>query len=311
MITTTPTYGAVTTKHDDSPLHRTDAPMIKLSPGRPLRFLGSLVLLLSAAACVSSAKPTVDLPAGLSQPFALLKTTDFDSLRNAVIRYQRTCAKQQGFALGPGPIEDTTAGFILSPADFGYMSDDDARARGLHIGPLPITTAQPRLPEGANDALANCLQQANNLLGPAYQTLVDEYLDLHNQMTNDLSAKMESQITTADERVRRCVVSAGWHPLYPDKLGSESVSSAEMFGVALGSSEADARTGNLTYVPTPREIDLAMALQRCRSQLGTPQSLFAAAKQDQMPIVAKFEQQIMQINSDIVSVDRKALDVLV
>jgi hypothetical protein len=250
------------------------------------------------------------LPPGLSQPFALLHVAQFDGLFDAVNRYAERCAREAGFTVPAAPASSLATGLIVTLADFGYLSEAEARQRGVHPGPAVSHDAQSRPSEAANDAVTACVGQAEHKLGSTYARVRDQFLSVENQLSEAFHAAMEPKIVAADAAEARCVVNGGWQPALPDEVGSEDVSIAEVFGVPPGRTVDDASTGTQTYLPSPREVDLALALLHCRRTLDSPAQLLAAAKAAQLPIVGRYEQQILQLDGDIDGLARKAASVL-
>lgn len=252
---------------------------------------------------------TPSLPPGLSQPFALLHVKEAEALLDAVLAYGHRCAERRGFTLPPADTNDLTFGFILGPADLGERSEQEARERGLHPGPATIRS-YPRPGRAALDAEGACVVEAQKRLGRGYESFDERFTNLTNEMGEAFHAAFNPQLYAADAAEARCVVKRGWKPVRPNDVGSEDVSAYEVFGVPPGHTITDRATETETYIPSPREADLALAMLRCRRDLRIPQRLLAAAKAAQLPVVGRFEQQILEINREIDAYSRRAAAVL-
>lgn len=280
--------------------------------------MGLLPAIMLIAACgrgstrhvdTTAPAPVPTLPPGLSQPFALLHLQQFDGVTNALNAYAARCASRDGFTV-PAEQTDSTAGFIVTLPDFGAMTDDDARRRGLHPGP-PTTHVESSKPAAAAlVAVGNCEEAGRQRLGASFDQLERRVIELRNEMSDAYHAVMSPKIKEADAAEGRCVIQHGWSAPRPGDVGNEDVSAYEVFGVPPGQTVTDSADGMQTYLPSPREIDLALALLHCRRDLGLPQQLLAAAKATQLPIVGRYEQQILQLNADIDAMARKAATVL-
>lgn len=249
------------------------------------------------------------LPPSLSQPFALLHVQQYDSISNALMTHAEQCAARKGFEV-PHDWVDSANGFIVSLRDFGDLTEAELRAKGLHPGPPTTRSDAVRSSKAAEDVLAKCREDADRRLGPSYPETDARVTALMNEMTEPYFAAMASMLRESDRAEAECAVRHGWHPARPKDVGSEEVSIFEVFGIEPGRTVTSATHETQTYLPSPREVDLALELLRCSRTLGTPAKLLAAAKAAQLPIVARHEQQILQLNDDIDALARKAAAVL-
>ena len=252
-----------------------------------------------------SAAAAEPLPSGLSQPFALLHLEQVDSIDNALIAAANRCMTQHGYP-PRNDHADSTVGFIVTPADFGAMSDAQARRKGLRPGPVVSHLENDRPSQASSDAFGACVKAAEKRLPDSWQRLRERVADISNQMIDAFHAGFNPSLFAADKAEARCVVERGWTPARPNDVGSEQVSAYEVFGVPPGRTVVDRRAGTQTYIPSPREVDLALAMLHCRRDLGLPQKLLATAKRVQRPIAQKYEQQIAELNADIDAMARRA-----
>jgi len=260
----------------------------------------ALLLVAVTAGCGGGHKPvrTVTLPPGMSQAFELIDFASTDAAHLAEENFVRRCAANKGF---PEPAArtayDSSKDYLVSRETYGPLTEGDARREALHTGPLspPDAPKQIRPPIAELDARGKCIDEARARLGPEAAKTNEESLDLLNVLGNEFLDRLAPKIEASMVRERECVIGAGWKPVLPDKVTDANVGVSKVFGVQKGTTTEDA--GRTFYSPTPREIDLALALLKCRMDMHLPDELLEDAKQVQLEVVTKYEQRIGELNA--------------
>jgi hypothetical protein len=273
--------------------------------------------LLAVSACSSSpaapaARPvsTATAPAGAAQPFEMVHFAAKDAYDGAIWRYQVKCATARGFIVTDQPTYDSGSSLIQSADKLGDTTPEAARRDGLHTGPVPDPnwTPPPKPSAAVSTALTDCLNEAVTKLGHDTTKADDDFIALMNDLSNDFYTDFGPTLNDSFVEVNECVAAAGWKPTDQAKVTDPNVSPAQLFGVQTA---VDVTTnGRTSYTPLPREIDLALAMAKCRTNAKMTPRLLEVAIQLQTPIVAKYEQRIVQVNHDIDAAAARAAKVL-
>jgi hypothetical protein len=256
------------------------------------------------------AGPPPSLPPGLSQPFALLHVQQIDALTDLVNHYQDRCQAQHGHPADPAPYSDSTFGFIFTLADYGQLPEEVIRQRGFHPGPATTESDSRPVNRGDEQTQTACTKETDRRLGGSFAQFMESIIDLRNRLMDPFFAGMHTRLLESDAAEHRCAVKRGWTPVRPDDVDDPDASLFKTFGIPSGRMIENKAAGTQTYIPSPREVDLAVTLLHCREDLQIPQKLLAAAKQVQLSVIGPFELEILEINGQIDALLRKAGSVL-
>jgi len=257
------------------------------------------VLVVLTVGCASGQAPArpATLPPGMSQAFQLFDFASLDAATRAEATFVHRCAAKKGYPSPPPRPNDSSLLLLVSRETYGPLTEADARRQGLHTGPVspPDAPKQVRPPFAELKAFGDCVNDAEARLGPEAAKTNQESLDLINVLGNEMNDRLSPKVDASLVKERECVVAAGWQPSDRGKVDDLSVRLPELFGVELGMDREDA--GRTFYSPTPREIDLALALLKCRMDMHLPNELLEDAKQVQLEVVTKYEQRIREVNA--------------
>jgi hypothetical protein len=255
--------------------------------------------------------PTVPMLAPTAaEPFEIVDVTSWAAVDAAINRYVVSCARARGVDVGALPPSFPANLLLASFRNVGPRTEQDVRRRGLHAGPLASAPIS-KLVGNASVVAADCQERARGRLNAkTFDDLNSRFDDLTNEMSGELSVPL-TPILDANERAEhRCVAQSGWKPALPGRIDDPDISPAELFGIPVAADVVDPKTGTETYVPLPREIDLALALFRCQQRLHSDDTTLDRAKEFEAPIVARHELVIRQLNSDMQAMARTAARIL-
>jgi hypothetical protein len=281
--------------------------------------LAALLTAVSISGCGSAEPPagTVDpagsaapqRPLGSTQAFEIIDFKAFDSIDSAIWRFQVSCAAKRGFKVAERPIYDSGSRILQKPALMGDVTEVAARRNGLHDGPVTTETRPPRASQATSDALQECFTQAQAKLGADTQEKQERFTALVNELSSTFYATFNVFQDKLTVEQHQCAAAAGWKPADPAKLSDPAVSPASLFGVQTAAAAAGPG-GAASYTPLPKEIDLAVALAKCRVDLKVVDRSMAEAIRIQEPIVARYEQRITELNREIRDLAKRAPEVL-
>lgn len=251
-------------------------------------------------------------------------------MKQALVLLRAQCMAEAGFpqllqvaTANAGREEDIVDGLRLSAASFGPVDEDAARRDGLRSQPEPQLLKVLSFDSSFDAEDQRCSAQAQERLGPDAQEVDDRFIE----MLNEVNGRQYATFASPEFReVRRqqldCLVGLGFAPSDEDaylREGREDVFGFE-FGEEVVGTPGDAPTNepgtvqilqpprDVRYVPTPGEVEFALADLRCRRSTGFDEAFLEEARRVQTEIVDDLEPQLIDLTEDLDQLARAAAD---
>jgi hypothetical protein len=251
------------------------------------------------AARARTPRGKVVLPAGSTEPFDAIRGDLLKQFDDTLRAWDYRCAAAAGFT--PLPISNVREPFHelkFTESDFGTVDVDVARRDGLLAGGALIDPGKeaPRQTEATAAAIGKCDVQARKQLGSELIAAYDDYVTLANDMASQYFAKMSSQYQPYRLRLYSCVETKGWHADDVQAL-SRDADIRKHYDVVTAQPSVNEATGKESYLPTPKEVSLAVALAECRKTTGYSRDVFQRSRQVQDVIVGNNEAKLAEANT--------------
>lgn len=295
------------------------------------KFLGHTKLLLLScvglSSCAMSGDTTATSTLGLSEsptvsasavgpqsgpmPFDAINFAAVDEYDRVVSEYQNKCAGISPTRTSSDPKSNSIASVfqLNASTSFGTTSVEDARAFGLHDGPIQSVPVNQSNKE-SSALLGQCYEQALTMIPAAAQSSYAVGFQLLDDASRVFFTGMAPKFEANEIETRQCAVAAGWTAASDQALNDWTVPVSQVFGVQVGTLTTDEATGVQSYIPQPRETELALTLADCRSKLNIGNESMLFARTIEQSFIDSKETEIQQFGIDMAQAVVLARDAL-
>lgn len=213
----------------------------------------------------------------------------------------------------------------LTQASFGPVDEAAARRDGLRSQPEPEPPAVISHDPSFDAEAARCSAQAQRQLGTDVQATEDVFYELFNEAQGRMFASFGApEFREIRSKLLDCLVSRGFVPSDREAFlvdGNQEIFGFE-FGVKIAGTPGDEPAGipgtvevlqpprDVRYVPTPGEVEFALADLACRRSTGFDEAFLAEAARVQAEIMADLEPQLIELNEAVDRLVRAAAESL-
>lgn len=293
------------------------------------KFLLGLLVAATLAGCSgadgSQEAVRPDVPSG-TQPFDTFLGDELSVVDYAIGKEVARCMAQRGYSQlldNESPQRTRALDHLrITLNSFGPTTEEAARRLGYGDPPVPQVPSILSHDASFDLAREGCERQAWTALGNGSRETFLAYLDLGNQVYGRFTARLSLAPRMRELLGKRvdCLAREGF-PV-DDREAFLNNPDPARFGVTFGSVEAEvpgesprnvpgtvevlAPPQGERYVPTPREIDLALADVGCRRSSGFNSEIMDAVMELQASIVGEQETQLAELGSRIRELAKKA-----